>query len=569
VNLVSLGSFAPLPETNKSTAAGMVVYNEAHVNDEVYPGIYVWDGAKWGRINDGTPPPPMPSMATPSITKSGEECGNGVLYYIIPEDYPDWDNTDNFVWELTSPSPSDYKPFTVTSGSKNSYFFVPYDATPRDYSVSVIAEGSKSPSMKATTAPQVGCNNATNNFFISGNDCYDIKQKDYAPDISYGVMVGRTRLETETDYTYVVKGSGTVTSYSWTVSDPGGILLNPPAPTDEASIDIQFKQDVLSDVWLVAQPEHEHIVVLTCVVTTSTCTYIATKEIKVGDRGCCLPVTDIDGNIYMAHRFGDAGCWMTENLAVTRNQKRGSAANLIYETPSTEFAPRYTFPAEGATASESGTPISLEDARDSNFYGGNEGKPGLLYNWAAAIGAPTGSTTNNSGGARDQKTYPNQTNETSTNAASRDESKNEDICPVGWYLPSDAEWSKLEEEISAHPSDYSTETVPSTWSEDYAKFRGTHGSMMRNPKNPSGNYTQLPEGVSNSKESGFSGLLVGYAISYGQRYYGSYVHYWSSSSNSMLYAWSRYLYHNNEGVYRYQDAKNAMHSVRCKKLELD
>jgi hypothetical protein len=74
VKLESLDSFDPLPEGNKSTAAGMVVYNEAPVDDEVYPGIYVWDGAKWGRINDGTaPPPPIGPTATVNYTDKTSE----------------------------------------------------------------------------------------------------------------------------------------------------------------------------------------------------------------------------------------------------------------------------------------------------------------------------------------------------------------------------------------------------------------------------------------------------------------------------------------------------------------
>jgi hypothetical protein len=56
VNLVSLNSFDPLPNANQSTAAGMVVFNKAYVKDQVYQGLYVWDGTKWGRLNDGSVP---------------------------------------------------------------------------------------------------------------------------------------------------------------------------------------------------------------------------------------------------------------------------------------------------------------------------------------------------------------------------------------------------------------------------------------------------------------------------------------------------------------------------------
>jgi uncharacterized protein (TIGR02145 family) len=53
VELESLNLFSPL--TGDGTdAAGMVVYNKALVNDKIYPGIYFWDGGKWGRISDGS-----------------------------------------------------------------------------------------------------------------------------------------------------------------------------------------------------------------------------------------------------------------------------------------------------------------------------------------------------------------------------------------------------------------------------------------------------------------------------------------------------------------------------------
>jgi uncharacterized protein (TIGR02145 family) len=56
VELTALTSFqllsVPSPQ-QKIEAMGMIVYNKAFVNDKLYPGLYVWDGSKWGRIIDG------------------------------------------------------------------------------------------------------------------------------------------------------------------------------------------------------------------------------------------------------------------------------------------------------------------------------------------------------------------------------------------------------------------------------------------------------------------------------------------------------------------------------------
>jgi uncharacterized protein (TIGR02145 family) len=570
---------APADPQKEADATGMVVYNDEHVNDDVYPGIYVWDGKKWGRIDDGTSPPLLPF----SVTTSGDAYCNGVLFS-IPDNYSDWDNATNFVWTLTSPSPEEYTPVTVTSGSKNSHFFVPYDNMNRTYEVSVYAEGSKLRSL-VTTESQSGQMLGTSNFFIDGSNCYDIAKTDYEynkEDASqyetrYGVLAYRTELQPETDYSYTVKGTGTVTSYSWSVSDPDGILSSSPDGSQSASVNIQFKPEVLLDAWLIDYPTNERIVVLTCLVTDDDCEYVVSKEIKVGDRDCCTGLRDIEGIIYSAVRFGDAGCWMTENLAVTKNQKLGNEVNLEEGNTGGEYNPRYTQP-----KITNGSQLSSEDAKNSNYFssfGTDIGKPGLLYNWAAAVGAKSAAD------AQSTDIYPPKNDTSPANAASRDASKDEDICPVGWYLPSDAEWSELEQEISAHPSNYSTETVSTTWGEEVGDRGGDstpshsngHGAAMRNDMNI-GNISNYKDGLSKSKESGFNGLLVGYA-GHGTNTvwssYGNGTNYWSSSSSCSSsnppennYAWKRGLSGWGTQVSRsYFNPKYNLYSVRCKKLD--
>jgi uncharacterized protein (TIGR02145 family) len=538
----------------EADATGMVVYNEAHVNDDVYPGIYVWDGEKWGRIDDGTLPPP-PVMAPLSIDKSGDACGNGVLFS-IPDDYPDWSNATNFVWSLTV-SPSSYTPVTVTSGSKNSHFFVPYDGTDRTYEVSVYAEGSKQRSITCTGS-QKGKITATPNFSINGYNCYDIKKTAYdkdgsSPTTAYGIWESRTALDSpspDSQFSYSVLGAGTLT-YAWTIFDPDTILLNPPVDAISASIDIQFKPWVLEDDWLIAQPIHERIVVLTCVVTEGSCEYVVSKEIRVGDRDCCARLTDADGNIYSAVRFGTAGCWMTENLAVTKNEKRET---VLSKGNSSTNNPRYTTPQNN----------SFTGAQNSDKYGTGIGKPGLLYNWAAAVGAMSAAEATGTN-------YSDYTAVDIVHPASKATSNKEDICPVGWYLPSDAEWYALESEIHKNRNKYSsvsgiaTDTVPIGTS----TFYGEQGQYMRAVGDTpmSSNPGNFP-GASNPKESGFNGLLTGLANNTNWVNYGSIAYYWNSSSISSTAAWSCYLHWFYPGVSRVSsNNKYLLFSVRCKKLD--
>jgi uncharacterized protein (TIGR02145 family) len=567
VKLTGLTPFQLLPpdQQKEIDATGMVVYNEAHVDNDVYPGISVWDGEKWGRINDGTTPPLLPF----TITTSGAACGNGVLFS-IPEDYPDWSNATKFVWSLTV-SPAGYTPATITSGSKNSHFFVPYDATERTYEVSVYAEGSKQRSITCTGS-QKGRLNASS-FSIDGADCYDIAKTDYVynkEDASqyetrYGVLAKRVQLTPSYDYSYSVIGTGNNPTYLWSVSDPGGTLLSSSDGATVSSINIQFRPEVLSDTWLIDHPTNEHIVVLTCLVTDGSCTYVVSKEIKVGDRDCCTGLRDIEGIIYTAVRFGDAGCWMSENLAVTRNQKLGSAANLATnDNASQEYAPRYTRPKVNDTSF-----ISLEDAQNSNYFssfGTNIGKPGLLYNWAAAVGAT--SSDEAQGG-----NYDNYTASNITHPASKATSKDEDICPVGWYLPTDAEWYALENEIDKNRNKYSSASGTGSGNVPInTGSQGSHGQYMRavdDVPRSAGSYSDYVAGSSNPKESGFSGLLVGYAGRSSWGNYGIYTYYWSSSSsfNSGTGAWRRSLHFNSTGVHRDGSNKYQLFSVRCKKLD--
>jgi uncharacterized protein (TIGR02145 family) len=176
--------------------------------------------------------------------------------------------------------------------------------------------------------------------------------------------------------------------------------------------------------------------------------YVATRDVEIKDADCCTWVADVNGNIYAAHKFGDAGCWMTENLAVTKNEKLGSAANLTNtDTAQNEYAPLYTRPKVG---DDTTTFLEFSDARNSDCYGCGIGKPGLLYNWAAAVGAKSASD------AQDLTIYPNEGGINVHGNISSPDSKDEDICPVGWYLPSDAEWYALENEIHKNRGKYSS-----------------------------------------------------------------------------------------------------------------
>jgi uncharacterized protein (TIGR02145 family) len=247
---------------------------------------------------------------------------------------------------------------------------------------------------------------------------------------------------------------------------------------------------------------------------------------------------------------------MTENLATTKNQKRGTT---LTKNNTSSFDPYYSLPATNNTIA---TQLTEADAQNSNYFGNNEGKPGFFYNWAAAVGAESGTA------AQNTTSYPacNDCNPPvgTVNVATQD------ICPTGWHLPSDWEWNNLEKEITTGYTQYSTaSTAPTTWNDTWrtnsSSYLGGHGTLMRNPTNIDLN--QSPAGLSNPKEKGFSGLLVGQAWGEAWYFYGNTASYWSNSSSDDSGSWIRGLNAASSGCLRDRYVKGGLISVRCKKDE--
>ncbi len=110
-------------------------------------------------------------------------------------------------------------------------------------------------------------------------------------------------------------------------------------------------------------------------------------------------LTDVDSNIYNTVQFGEQ-CWMRENLRTTRYADGTPIEHGSNASPNT---PYWYYP--------------MDDAANKPNYG-------LLYNWPAVVRGVTGSAANPSG--------------------------LQGICPDGWHVPSDAEWTQLTDYVSSH-----------------------------------------------------------------------------------------------------------------------
>jgi uncharacterized protein (TIGR02145 family) len=187
-------------------------------------------------------------------------------------------------------------------------------------------------------------------------------------------------------------------------------------------------------------------------------------------------VTDIDGNVYPTVHIGTQ-VWMAANLKTTRYRDGTTIPNV---TNGTTWSGLTT----GAWANY-----------DNNAA--NDATYGKLYNWYAVA-----------------------------------DSRN--ICPAGWHVPTDAEWTVLSNFLATDVG---------------FKMKSTSGwDNNGNGSNASG-FNGLPGGVRNPNGTFATVGRSGY--------------FWSSSEFNSDYAWYRYLGSGNRDLGRVSNDKSFGFSVRC------
>jgi uncharacterized protein (TIGR02145 family) len=204
-------------------------------------------------------------------------------------------------------------------------------------------------------------------------------------------------------------------------------------------------------------------------------------------------VNDIDGNIYYTVTIGTQ-VWMAENLKTTKYNDGTPIPNITDNTAWTALT-------TGAYSDYINTPAN------STIYG-------ILYNWYAVDNNAATKVASNGG---------------------------KNVCPTGWHVSSDAEWTTL---------------TTSLGGEDVAggKLKETGTSHWASPNT----------GATN--ETGFTALPGGYRFGYGPYdYIGEVGYWWSSTEISTAYAWSRYMGYWDTYVYRGDYNEQGGLSVRCVK----
>lgn len=212
-------------------------------------------------------------------------------------------------------------------------------------------------------------------------------------------------------------------------------------------------------------------------------------------------VTDIDGNTYDAVQIGNQ-VWMAENLRTTRY-----ADGTVIPMGST-----YSFTEPYRYAPGTG------QSNEENM--GNVAHYGYLYNWSAVMH-----------------------NENSSEASPYGV---QGICPNGWHVPSDAEWTELTDYMNSQ----------STYMSGAKALAATWGWHSANNTNAPGN------NPSTNNATGFSALPAGNYNGHSNDF-GEFAYYWCATELDDEYAFLRYLNCYNTSVFKTYLYKNFGFSVRC------
>lgn len=243
-------------------------------------------------------------------------------------------------------------------------------------------------------------------------------------------------------------------------------------------------------------------------------------------------ISDIDGNVYNTVAIGNQ-CWSKENLKVTRYN---DGTSIPDETTST--LANWVALNTGARTEYVGTILTASGHSPVNDYVKTYG---YLYNWYAAAGI------------------------VSSNGPLL-----KNICPTGWHVPSDSEWSILLKELDINAVISSSQWESFTASgkmkdnKDWSGRPALGGAFPPDPlaTNSSG-FTALPAGIRSGtgSGSGVSGVLGGfYSI-------GDVAEFWSITPFSGVpAAYSRILDASNS-VSRVYWPRAQGNSVRCIKTQ--
>ena len=258
---------------------------------------------------------------------------------------------------------------------------------------------------------------------------------------------------------------------------------------------------------------------VTCTGSNSTSSTVSSGLTWTNAPTWATPVAGSYSSVSVAASSGNcsgktASCGGT--LTVQSNVVYGTPVTYEGETYNTVVIGTQTWMARNlnynVSGSKCGNGSSLSDANTAtcDTYG-------RLYNWATAMALPSSCN--------------------SSLCASQVGAKHQGICPSGWHIPSDAEWTTLT---------------------NYVGGASTAGTKLKSREGWN-SYSGVPSG---SDTYGFAALPGGYL---GNMFsdVGNKGYWWSASVDYAYFAYHRNLPNFDEGVSRSSTRKSNLQSVRC------
>lgn len=244
---------------------------------------------------------------------------------------------------------------------------------------------------------------------------------------------------------------------------------------------------------------------------------------------------------FTSAHFGSAGRWMTTNLSAWAYDTRTPGTSWVGAAPTLGAKTYINHNTEARWAYPNIRDAT--DANDATIWNANK-HLGMLYNWNAATGKQNTVTTDQSGLAH---------------------TRIQGICPTGWHLPSDREWTDLENYMknnttahSSEPNNLGTTANDTPYGSDTPSNIPTSRAMRE--------ICQVGINTSNIiKEQGFGVMLAGMAGGGKAQAYGADAYLWTSSSYHELNTWFRIVTSSPIPVQRQRNGKVGMYSIRCKK----
>jgi uncharacterized protein (TIGR02145 family) len=209
-------------------------------------------------------------------------------------------------------------------------------------------------------------------------------------------------------------------------------------------------------------------------------------------------IKDADGNVYSLITIGTQ-VWMKENLKTTKYRDESVIQNITDNTAWINLS-------FGACCDYSNTPAN------SDTYG-------RLYNWYAASSG--------------------------------------ELCPTGWHVPTDAEWTNLANYLISNGYNYDAAAVGNKIAKSLAdpalwQVSATTGAIGNTDYNSFRNKTEFSALPAGSRD--FDGTFHSL---------GQYCTWWSSTEKDVSDGWTRFLYYDGSSLTRNGAMKIYGVSVRC------